>query len=286
MFSVIVPTCNRNNALSLCLNRLSPLAQHYRGNYEVIVTDDSKNDIAADLIKVQYPWATWIKGPGRGPAANRNNGARNATNKWLVFIDDDCLPGKNLLNEYSIAIKSNADMPAFEGAILPENSALLKKDLAECPVNTEGGCFWSANICMHETIFNEVSGFNETYLIAAQEDQQMKIDIESILKKKIMFLPNAKVIHPVRFLSIKEKLKKIPLVSKNYCLYAVKNRNILGYSSSFNFLKQQIVFHTRALLSSLKKAHFKNFVVEMAWLIWGVPLNAINFYKLKIKHNS
>ena len=88
-FSVIVPTCNRNDLLAKCLELLNPANQTIKEVYEVIVTDDSKNNVAKALIEDIFTWAKWVEGPKRGPAANRNNGAKDAKGDWLIFIDDD-----------------------------------------------------------------------------------------------------------------------------------------------------------------------------------------------------
>src|SRR5205809_1112341 len=162
MFSVIVPTCNRNDLLGSCLDKLAPATQKTAtDSYEIIVTDDSKENSAKEFIERSYPWVRWVKGPKKGPAANRNNGAKYAAHDWLIFIDDDCIPNENLLNEYLKAIKCYPDCRAFEGAIFPDSWESLKKDMAECPVNTDGGCFWSANICVEKSLFEKVGGFNE-----------------------------------------------------------------------------------------------------------------------------
>jgi glycosyltransferase involved in cell wall biosynthesis len=112
-----------------------------------------------------------VEGPKKGPAANRNKGAQTAKGKWLVFIDDDCLPDKELLLEYEKSIESNPAVKAFEGAIFPDNWELLKKDMAECPINIHGGYFWSANVCINKEIFFKINGFDEDFILAAQEDQ-------------------------------------------------------------------------------------------------------------------
>src|SRR5688572_17920597 len=108
LISIIVPTCHRNDLLAKCLDRLAPEVQSdvvlcakdsaradrqsgtaespFLGatvapnpkavRYEVIVTDDGKDATAEQMIGESYPWATWLPGPRRGPASNRNNGAR------------------------------------------------------------------------------------------------------------------------------------------------------------------------------------------------------------------
>ncbi len=118
LISVIIPSCNRNELLGKCLNALKPGVQTIGSDsYEIIVTDDSKGDIAAAFIQKNYAWAKWVKGPGKGPAANRNNGAKNAKGEWLVFIDDDCLPDNSLITAYEKAIYIYKDVQVFEGYI-------------------------------------------------------------------------------------------------------------------------------------------------------------------------
>ena len=101
MLSVIIPTCNRNDLLGKCLDCLSPNIQTLSASsYEVIVTDDSKQHQAKQFVEENYGWVKWIAGPQRGPAENRNNGAKNANGEWLIFIDDDCLPDAKILEVY------------------------------------------------------------------------------------------------------------------------------------------------------------------------------------------
>src|SRR5438045_1828179 len=109
LLSVIIPTCNRPHLLAKCLERLEPGAQalpHER--YEVIVSDDGAEHSAQRLIAAHFSWAIHAPGPRKGPAANRNNGARRGRNEWLVFSVDDCLPDHNWLSAYTDAIGRNA----------------------------------------------------------------------------------------------------------------------------------------------------------------------------------
>ena len=196
LLSVIIPTCNRNNLLGICLDKLSPGFQTIAAeNYEVIVTDDSKDNIARSFIQANYPWVTWVEGPKRGPAANRNNGAKNAKGSWLVFIDDDCEPDKNILLKYSQAIKIDPEILAFEGRIYVNRDK--QSYLEESPVNETGNLFWSCNICIKQTLFFSLKGFDEQYPYAAMEDvdffKRLKIKTD-----KYQFLIDASVLHPWR----------------------------------------------------------------------------------------
>lgn len=284
MFSIVIPTCNRADLLIKCLDLLSPVVQslHF-SEYEVIVTDDSTDDLTSELIKHKFDWVTVVNGPRKGPAANRNNGAEHAEGEWLIFIDDDCLPDKDILKHYMIACVNNPQEQVFEGAIFPDSWDLLKKDLAECPVNIHGSCFWSANICIKKSLFKQIKGFDESYLIAAQEDQQIKLDIENYTKKEIVFLEHCFVIHPVRFSKVIDQIRRIPILSKNFSIYAFKNKSSLNYKSTAGFCIQQYLFHLKSAVFFLKSGKFKSALVSLAWLLFGIPLNITNILLEKRK---
>src|SRR5258708_31522648 len=120
-FSVIIPTCHRNDDLERCLEGLEIADPYERRSssgtqfividqsfqYEVIVTDDGCQSTAEALVRKRFPWVNWMEGPHRGPAANRNFGASQSQGDWLIFIDDDCLPGTDWLEAYAFAVAAS-----------------------------------------------------------------------------------------------------------------------------------------------------------------------------------
>jgi len=194
-FSVVIPTCRRNSSLAECLEKLAPGAQLLPegASYEVIVTDDGGE--AQALIAQQFPWATWVKGPGRGPASNRNNGANHATSNWLVFLDDDCLPDAGLLSAYSNAIALDPSILALEGRIYTDRP---RKSLSEtAPLNGDGGYLWACNFAVQKALFQSMGGFDERFPFASMED----VEFCYRLKKKSIstpFVKEAAVCHPWR----------------------------------------------------------------------------------------
>ncbi|MDF2430506.1 MAG: hypothetical protein JWP44_137 [Mucilaginibacter sp.] len=201
--SIIIPTCNRNDLLSKCLELLSPDIQAIGLNdYEVIVTDDSKDNKAKSLIEVNYSWAKWMEGPKKGPAANRNNGAKYAKGEWLVFVDDDCLPQNSWLNSYREAINLNKNIHVFEGCTNAERPRQRFDE--EAPINTSGNKLWSCNFAISKDVFFKLNGFDENFPNAAMEDVDFYVRVTELTQ--ILFVPGAFVIHPWR--------KKIPF--KNF----------------------------------------------------------------------
>jgi GT2 family glycosyltransferase len=278
MISVIIPTCDRNDLLSKCLDQLDPKNQVIEANYEVIVTDDNKDNKAKKLTEEFYPWVKWIEGPKKGPAANRNNGANHVNGDWLIFIDDDCLPDKNILNCYKDAIINNPDILAFEGAVLPDDWGKLNEDMSECPINTVGGYFWSANICVNRTIFQQIHGFDEKFLIAAQEDQDIYIRI--LAKTKVVFIGEAIVVHPVRRMSLKKKISKIPIVTKNWYIYEKKHNTQTISRILTMCIKFSIVFMI-GTVKNLMKGKVKTSIYLFLYFWLGMPV----YLTLSIKNH-
>ncbi len=111
--SVVIPTYERADDLRRCLACLSPSVQNLNGaEYEVIVSDDG-NRSAKNVVE-EFPFARWIDGPHKGPAANRNCGARVASGTYIAFTDDDCLPEPGWLQAFSAAVASSSER-VFEG---------------------------------------------------------------------------------------------------------------------------------------------------------------------------
>jgi GT2 family glycosyltransferase len=205
-FSIIIPTCNRNDLLAKCLDCLAPGAQTLPIDYyEVIVTDDSSQITAEAMIQKNYPWVKWVPGPCKGPAANRNNGAKYAQGEWLIFTDDDCLPECNWLAAYSEITIREPSVYVFEGQTYTDRP---KQSLAEvAPINETGGYLWSCNFAIQKHLFQSIGGFDERFPYAAMEDVELNLRL-----KKLGYIPyfvkSASVCHPWRLISNVDKFRK------------------------------------------------------------------------------
>lgn len=196
LFSVIVPTYQRNDLLAKCLECLAPGIQTLPAEqYEVIVTDDGSKTTAQKMISEDYPWVKWVAGPRKGPAANRNNGAKYAQGEWLAFTDDDCLPDPQWIEAYVKAIVAEPFCSIFEGRTYAPRP---KQTFAETsPVNELGGCLWSCNIAIQKQLFESLTGFDERFPYAAMEDVDLKLRLGKI-GHKFSFVKAASVCHPWR----------------------------------------------------------------------------------------
>ena len=282
LFSVVIPTYHRNDLLARCLDCLASNVQTLAAEqYEVIVTDDGFQTTSKEMIKQDYPWVKWVAAQRKGPAANRNNGAKYAQGEWLVFTDDDCLPDPQWLEAYRDAMDN--DSLALEGSIHPCGDISLDVDLAECPVNTKGGCFWSANIAIKRSLFESLGGFDPNHLIAAQEDQDLKIRVEALTN--ISFIPNAKVFHPIRIISLSKAINRIPSQSKNWAYYANKNKKELGYKNLYGIVVNGYFSQIRSLAMNLKMRKIQSAFLAVVFIVFGMPIIVFTLIKQNLANN-
>ena len=201
-FSVVIPTYHRNDLLAKCLDCLAPEIQTLSAEkYEVIITDDGSETTAQEMIEEQYPWVKWVQGKRKGPAANRNNGAKYAQGEWLFFTDDDCLPDPQWLKAYAEAIVNFPNYQVLEGRTYVDRP---QQSLAEIsPINESGGHLWSCNFSINKKLFELLGGFDERFPYAAMED----VEIQFRLKKAgydFLFIKSASVCHPWRPMSFSQ----------------------------------------------------------------------------------
>ncbi|MFT3932737.1 MAG: glycosyltransferase family A protein [Chitinophagaceae bacterium] len=249
IYSVIIPTCNRNDLLGDCLECLAPDKQSMDINkYEVIVSDDSKGNDAKIFIETKYPWARWVEGPKKGPAANRNYGASLAKGEWLIFTDDDCLPDENWLQSYCNAISKNT-LKVYEGLTAPDRPQKRYDEMS--PVNLTGQKLWSCNFAIEKSFFFSIDGFDELFPYPAMEDQDLYVRI--IKKEKILFVTEAKIIHPWRLV---KPFKRYKMLLASHVYFARKH-GMYG-TFSYRFSRCKIFIGDIYLLSKeLVKFSFK-----------------------------
>ena len=84
--SVVIPVFNRREALRRAV--LSVLLQSFE-DYELIVVDDGSTEPVADVIADQPRVRLLRHRTNSGAAAARNTGAREATAKYIAFLDSD-----------------------------------------------------------------------------------------------------------------------------------------------------------------------------------------------------
>jgi glycosyltransferase involved in cell wall biosynthesis len=249
MISIVIPTYNRPDLLVKCLECLLSEKQRISYlEYEVIISDDSSNDETKNLVKDRYPFFRYNAGPRRGPAANRNSGAKVVNGEWIMFIDDDCLPDKNIVLEYSKAIIGNPSQFVFEGCIKTDREP--SHFMEESPINLTGGYMWSCNILVSKKVFVELEGFDENFPYPAMEDVDLHQRIKE-LNFPVIFVKDAFVIHPL-FLKT-NGIEDAKRAAGSHDYFYAKHPHLLKHENTFDKLKVEYRFWIRRILRNIIK---------------------------------
>lgn len=174
-------------------------------DYEVIVTDDGRTTSTRQLLSSHFPWARWVEGPRRGPAANRNNGARSARLGWLAFVDDDCVPEPDWLRGFAAHVERHPSAQVLEGRTIA--GGIRQRWDETAPVNETGGLLWSCNFAIAADLFRRIGGFDERFPHAAMEDVELRIRLRS-LNYVAVFVPEASVVHPWRRIDLVPEVRR------------------------------------------------------------------------------
>ncbi len=102
--SVIIPAYNA--AATIASTVESVLAQTLQ-DFEIICVDDGSTDPTVTIIKQFGDRVRLIEQPNSGPAAGRNNGARNSSGEYLAFLDADDVWAPQFLERSAAALDSD-----------------------------------------------------------------------------------------------------------------------------------------------------------------------------------
>lgn len=209
-FSIIIPTYNRPDRLTQCLNAISKL-DYPSDFFEVIVVDDG-SETSLDSITNLYQQnlqLTLIKQKNSGPAKARNTGANIAKGQYLVFTDDDCQPDSKWLNEFKNGFLQNSNallggktLNALTDNIYSTTSQLLIDYLYDYynQHSNKVQFFASNNFALSKELFNQVGQFDTSFPLAAGEDREF-CDRWLFFSYSLDYVPEA-IIHHSHHLSL------------------------------------------------------------------------------------
>jgi len=221
-FSVIIATCGRWERLAITLDRVqAAVARHGVGN-EIIVVDNSPADVCGLRSAVCGLPVRWVRSRPLSKCAALNVGIEAATNDWLAFTDDDCLPDEHwLCAAEAFAVKRG--LRCFGGRVsplmgegLPRWLQVGKRNLMPThgsivryePAMDSGGVPHGqrkplgANFFAHKAVFREHGGYDEALwdrcgkAAIGCDDGEMMLRMDR-LGEPVGYCAEAVVLHPV-----------------------------------------------------------------------------------------
>ncbi|MFY0594222.1 glycosyltransferase family 2 protein [Roseivirga sp.] len=175
--SVVIPTYNRPEALSKCLQALE--RQTLDEDWEVLVVDDGgETDLEPIVLMFEHRLnVTLLKQENSGPASARNNGVQKARGKYIAFLDDDCEPEETWLQELlkharpGVVVGGKTENKLHSNRYA-EASQQLVSFLYEVWYDTTWFFFTSNNFLIHRQCFLDAGSFDESFTRAAGEDRE------------------------------------------------------------------------------------------------------------------
>lgn len=185
IFSVIIPTYNRSQALERCLRALEK-QKIAPGSYEIIVVNDGGESL--QHVKAGLSGAvtiSFLEQKNAGPATARNAGAAVARGHYLVFTDDDCAPDQQWLARFEQAFAAAPPRSLVGGRTvnaLTQNAYACASQLLVdylyafyARKKPDALFYTSNNMAMSKDGFGGIGGFNQSFPSAAGEDREFAV---------------------------------------------------------------------------------------------------------------
>jgi len=206
--SIIIPVLNEAKSLPALLSSIKD--QDFT-DYEVIVADNNSTD---ETIKIAKEAGCKIVAGGM-PAVGRNNGAKVAKGKYLLFLDADVILSGNFIND-ALAEMEYKEIKVATCSIIPISDKMIDAILHEV-VNTyifltqyfyphaPGFC-----ILITKKLHEKINGFDESLKLAEDHDYVKRAENEG----KFRLLQKPKIFVSIRRLKTDGRLN----VSTKYLL--------------------------------------------------------------------
>jgi GT2 family glycosyltransferase len=175
--SIVIPVYNSADQLRSCLEHLRDSTFT---DFETIVVNDGSTDDSAGVAQ-EFGATVISTGRRSGPAYARNLGASKASGDILFFIDADVCVYPHTVARVHANFRQDSELSAVIGSYddLPESQDFLSlyRNLMHCYVHHQSrrdACtFWSGCGAMRKSVFQEYSGFDESYDRPAIEDIEL-----------------------------------------------------------------------------------------------------------------
>ncbi|MGJ7919508.1 glycosyltransferase family 2 protein [Neobacillus sp. LXY-4] len=132
VISVIIPVYNVEKYLSICLKSV---LEQTMGDFEVLLINDGSTDNSANICEHYAQIDKRVKvfhTSNSGPGKARNKGLKEASGKYIMFIDSDDYVDQNTFKiALNIMEKNNVDLVIYSFYKIKLNE-IEKRELSEC----------------------------------------------------------------------------------------------------------------------------------------------------------
>lgn len=201
--SLVIPIYNKAEWLDTCFHSILNQSIDHR-KVEVLMIDDGSQDDSLEIMKRyadKYENFKWFTKENGGPAQARNTGIKNATGKYIMYLDPDDWLGTNTIeNVCKFFDKHYDEIDVVTYKIIPIRDGVEEEPHFRYEILQEEGiydltepgnsfiCHTNMNTCVKNQLENNVLFSEEEEFW--QEDQKYNIDTLKE-KQKIGYCDNA-----------------------------------------------------------------------------------------------
>lgn len=191
--SVIVLNYNNKNVIFKNVDTLLYYKDRY--NYQIVVVDNMSTDGSYETLEKNYgDKITLVRNDKNGCSSGRNLGVKNATGKYILFLDsDEWILNKYWLDNYTDLLINNKQIGAigwgagwfnkkgfayqvvdsYEFKFMPPN-VIARQDI---------GYLATCGFIMEKELFNKVEGFDLNYDPTCYEDTDLSLKVRHVGKE-------------------------------------------------------------------------------------------------------
>lgn len=249
--TVIIPSYNRAEKLSECLERLSKQSLA-KESYEIILVDDGSTDNTSEVLKVWKERSENLhvltqKNQGQGTA--RNKAIQVARGHIVLFIGDDIYASKTLLEEH---VRFHKVHPEENFACLgltewdPDHEITpfmewmtnggYQFNYSRLRPNQEASFwfFYTSNLSLKKSLLQK-HRFDTDFKGYGWEDTELGLRLTKKEDFKLIYTPNALAFHD-HLLKENDLSKKMTSLAKNAKIFKAKHPEVQVIPSGFKKL--------------------------------------------------
>jgi len=189
--SIIVPAFNEEKFIARALRKIKAATAAFSSQgweSEIIVCDNNSTDRTAE--KARAADATVVFEPLNQISRARNKGASAATGDWLVFVDADSYPSRELFADLAVVIQSGICLGG--GAVVRMDRAVgwtwVFIPLWNCLSRLKRWAAGSFVFC-EAKVFREMDGFSQEFYAGEELDFSERLkNLARERKKKVIIL--------------------------------------------------------------------------------------------------
>ncbi len=246
VFSVVIPTFNRQPVLAECLTALGQ--QTVRPEmFEVIVVDDGSSDATEQFCRNFTPNYSfqYLRQLNAGAGAARRRGVQHARGEYLLLVNDDTIAAPDLLVEHWKAHQHRQDarqcvLGDFHFPPAAQQRALTRF-LTQSPfffpqATLRAGQYWeytyvvTCNLSVRRDAVLAVGSFDARFRVAEDSDLGVRLSRKGFC---VRYVPEAQAIHQHLSFTIPDLIRRAATYGANQLAFLRKHPALLGGGRTF-----------------------------------------------------